>query len=209
MKFISIVSATLLAISSLVLAAPLEPRELTSQLVDGRKFYRAVYSKELENFSKNYVLHQSPTTHKTTVSDFAPPPGALYVFDNEEEAKVWGNAWCKVDPQQRTDWKLVEYTYSGIPGLKTQSPAWSKLISDVKFVDGNYKAGAKPTGYDIVEGPLSVGHNGHTQGYKNNGVLVWQGAFTNNGLKTLTVTKITTISIDKTRTCPCPNCNIM
>ncbi|KAG6822128.1 hypothetical protein H0H92_015149, partial [Tricholoma furcatifolium] len=81
MKFTSILSATLLAISSLIEAAPLEPRTLSipSHLGSPATFYRAVTGKEMDVAPLIYVKGHPPRSHTTMPGDLS-ATGALYVF---------------------------------------------------------------------------------------------------------------------------------
>jgi len=97
----------------------------------------------------------------------------LIVFQDIEEAKLWGSCWAKVQLKaENKKYYLVKFKYTPSSGLKTHGlvlivRSSQKSVSHIllrfttgdsqwkQFVNDSYKkAGAK---YDIVEGPVSVG----------------------------------------------------
>jgi len=183
------------------------PAPLTSHLHQHGTFYRAVTGGELDHVATLYKRGQHPGGFLPVPGDFS-HTGALYVFQDIEEAKTWGSCFAKVQLNKaRKKWYLITMTYTP-RNLQTtsfldQTPAWKT------FVDSSYrKAGAH---HDIVEGPVSVGHGAGMQAYVNpSGHMVWQAAFTSQAaLATLVVSDISEHDegAGNTRRC-CPTCNI-
>ncbi|KAJ7585133.1 hypothetical protein C8J56DRAFT_142803 [Mycena floridula] len=220
MKFASIFSTltTLVSFIHFADAAPFVKRArspLVSHLKAPTTFYRAVTGGEVAVVSQNYVVGKPPATHDNGPGDFATIGALYYVWNNEKAAYAWGNPRCagqKGSIHPHDIWHLVKLQYTPNPNLKTKT-----FLTDngewKDFVDQCSKEGpgGPPTGFDIVEGPLSCGKGPWRTGWLNDdNNLEWQGAFSGRALNTLKVLSVTPIHMpkDNKRRC-CSECTIM
>ena len=144
MKFATLFSTLAAAVSLLSAAAfpayPLEARNsgsLASHLHSGGTFYRAITGGELAHVSTIYKKGQHPASHTNAPGDFS-HSGALYVFQvrinhrtkflvdsnivfqDIEEAKLWGSCWAKVQLKaENKKYYLVKFKYTPNSSLKT------------------------------------------------------------------------------------------
>ncbi|KAJ8502719.1 hypothetical protein ONZ45_g11504 [Pleurotus djamor] len=161
----------------------------------GRKstFHRAVTKEELQLLTKNYPIGGAPLTHSKSGGDFTVEgTGGLYVFDDEDEAVLFGR--CHSDLPSKT-WPysyVVTFEYTPNTRLYTKSfttdnDAWKKLIDNC--------AAHVAHQFDIVEGPYSMYSGPKRRGAPRSGEakknqMLWQAAFIGrDALQTLRVTK--------------------
>ncbi|TFY55092.1 hypothetical protein EVG20_g9446 [Dentipellis fragilis] len=209
--FTTLFTLLLCAFSSLAAPAPARaPPPLPSFLKKGGSFFRAVTGAELALVPTVYRKGLPPASHATLAGDFS-STGALYVFNDINEAHKWGDSLTLL---QDNHYVLVEFTYTPNTHLVAKSfatgtPEWTA------FVNGNYAPHAPATGFDIVEGPVSVGRARTLQPFvdaANGGQMLWQGAFISTAaMHTLTVKNVVTVPVAKKGASSarfCPTCNI-
>ncbi|KAA1475598.1 hypothetical protein DENSPDRAFT_432470 [Dentipellis sp. KUC8613] len=205
--FTTLFTLLLCAFSSL--AAP-APHPLPSFLKKSGTFFRAVTGAELALVPTVYRQGQPPASHATLAGDFS-STGALYVFNDINEAHKWGDSFTL---PQDNHYVLVEFAYTPNPKLVTQSFA-SGTQEWADFVNNNYLPNAPASRFDIVEGPVSVGRGKTLQPFQdpaNGNNMLWQGAFISTAaMHTLTVKNVVSVPVARKSSSSarfCPLCNI-
>ncbi|KAA1475600.1 hypothetical protein DENSPDRAFT_432649 [Dentipellis sp. KUC8613] len=190
-----------------VAAAAPPPAQLPSFLSNRGTFYRAVTGQELRILQNVYRVGSSPASHATLAGDFS-ATGALYVFNDLNEAHKWGKSFTLPQDKQ---YVIVQFSYTPNTRLRKQSfPGGSQTWAN--FVNNNYLPQTRTATprFDMVEGPISVGRGNTLQPFLDpvTGQQLWQGAFlSRDALNTLVVTNIQAFQVGQ-RTSFCPNCNI-
>ncbi|KAA1475599.1 hypothetical protein DENSPDRAFT_853091 [Dentipellis sp. KUC8613] len=186
------------------------PPPLPSFLKKSGTFFRAVTGAELALVPTVYQKGKPPASHATLAGDFS-ATGALYVFNDINEAHKWGESFTL---PKDNHYVLVQFTYT--PNTRLSTKSFSGGTADwAAFVNSNYapQTATSPK-FDIVEGPISVGRGATLQTFVDatTGAQLWQGAFVSTaGMDTLTVQNVVTVPVAKkgsSSTRFCPTCNI-
>ncbi|PPQ74011.1 hypothetical protein CVT24_012618 [Panaeolus cyanescens] len=155
---------------------------VATRTAGGGEWCKGFTGAERSLVSKNYPVGGHPAKPNEQAGNLS-PNGAVYVFHDLQQALNWGDSRAKLRESDKT-WFLITFKYRPVSGLKTKS--FSSGTSEwLAFIKGNYKGGTSQ--YDIVEGPIEVSG----KAYIENGNMIYEAAFMNNGLKALTVTAVT------------------